>query len=95
MEWGSYITMENNSPKVVKWVCGPHALKRIQDRKISSEELAEVIDTPDHTIPQGPKWIFAKRIQHRNDNLIAAVLLEKKEHDLWVVLTVMINFEKK
>jgi hypothetical protein len=82
-------------PSISKWVCTPHALQRITERKISSIELDDVIKHPDLSIPQGPKWILAKSIKHRNDNKIAAVLIEKRGHELWVVLTVMVNFEKK
>ena len=76
----------------MNWVLSPHALKRVQERRISADELAEVIQSPDITVPQGPKWIFAKAISGRSDNKIAAVLLEKKEQGLWVVLTVMVQF---
>ena len=87
--------MEKDSPQIKKWVLSPHALERILERKISAQELASVIQMPDSTFPQGPKWILAKTIVGRQDNKIAAVLLERKEHDLWVVLTVMINFTEK
>lgn len=83
------------APKVKKWVYSPHALKRIQERRISAEELAQIIQLPDEEIKQGPKWIFVKTLSGRTDNRIAAVLLEKKEQNLWVVLTVMVRFEKK
>lgn len=87
--------MSNSAPKVKKWVCTPHALQRIQERMIGVEELRGIIESPDIAIPQGPKWIFAKTIVDRPDNQIAAVLLERKEAGLWVVLTVMVHFEKK
>jgi hypothetical protein len=83
------------APKITQWVLTPHALKRIQERKISAEELAQLIADPDVEISQGPKWIFGKSFPKRNDNLVAAVLLERKEQGLWVVLTVMVHFEEK
>ena len=54
--------MEDKLPKISRWVCTPHALQRILERKISAEELAQVVESPDFRIPQGPKWIFAKTI---------------------------------
>jgi hypothetical protein len=87
--------MEGDTPKVKKWVCSPHALQRILERKITVEELNAVIQSPDTILSQGPKWIYARTIEGRNDNKIAAVLLERKENGLWVVLTVMVNFEKR
>ncbi|MGK5083344.1 DUF4258 domain-containing protein [Bdellovibrionota bacterium FG-1] len=82
-------------PKISRWVLSLHALERIQERKISAADLAEVIESPDLELPQGPKWILGKTFKHRDDNLVAAVLLERKEQELWVVLTVMVHFEKK
>ncbi len=83
------------APKITVWVLSPHALKRIEERKISAAELGQLIETPDVEIPQGPKWIFGKKFTNRSDNLIAAVLLERKEEGLWVVLTVMVHFAEK
>lgn len=82
-------------PKIVRWVLSSHALKRVQDRKISAAELADLIEHPDVGIPQGPKWILAKAFPNRSDNLVAAILLERKEQELWVVLTVMVHFEER
>jgi hypothetical protein len=87
--------VSRSAPRVKKWVCTSHALQRIQERRIKAEELREIIESPDIVIPQGPKWIFAKTVVNRSDNQIAAVLLERKEDGLWVVLTVMVHFEKK
>ena len=87
--------MNNPVPKIKKWFYSPHALKRIMERKITAEELSEVIKSPEFTIPQGPKWIFSKSIQGRTDNQIAAVLMERMDKELWVIITVMIRFEKK
>ena len=82
-------------PVIKNWVLSPHAVKRMEERKISLAELQTVLSQPDLIIPQGPKWIFAKRLLPRRDNLIAAVLLQKKEKDLWLVISVLIRFEKK
>ena len=82
-------------PKISRWVLSPHALKRIQERKLRAEDLADVIERPDLVLTQGPKWILAKTVRGRTDNRIAAVLLERKDQGLWVVITVMVNFVKK
>ena len=54
----------------------------------------KVLNSPDEVIKQGPKLIYVKMIKHRKDNLLAAVVLEKKE-GLWLVITLMVNFQKK
>ena len=81
--------------KVNKWVLTPHAVDKILDRKISMLELEQLILNPDQIIEQGPKFIFVKKFAKRNDNNVAAVILEKKGKDLWVVITVLINFQIK
>ena len=81
--------------KINKWVLTPHAVDKILDRKISMLELEQLILNPDQIIEQGPKFIFIKKFAKRKDNNVAAVILEKKGKDLWVVITVMINFQTK
>ena len=83
------------APKITHWVLSPHALARIEERHVSSAELSEVILNPEVTVQQGHKWIFAKHFSGRTDNNIAAVLLERREHGLWVVVTVMVRFQEK
>lgn len=83
------------SIKIKKWVLTPHAAEKIIERGISVQELDAVVKNPDTIIDQGPKLILTKRFQSRKDNNVAAVLLEKKDKDLWVVITVMVNFQKK
>ncbi|MCM0607231.1 MAG: DUF4258 domain-containing protein [Xanthomonadaceae bacterium] len=75
-----------------KWVLTPHAAQRIQERKIFAEELDELIQSPEESIRQGAKFILTKTFRSRKDNKIAAVVLEKKENNLWLVLTLMVNF---
>ena len=82
-------------PKITKWVLTPHAVSRMEERHISLAEISLLIADPDLTIAQGPKWIFAKALPDRSDNLVAAVLLERQEKSLWVVVTVMVRFEEK
>jgi hypothetical protein len=79
-------------PKINRWVLSFHALQRMEERKISSSEIQEILTRPDFVITQGAKIILAKHFSERKDNLIAAVIAEKKEEGLWVVVTVMIQF---
>lgn len=81
--------------KINKWVLTPHAVDKVLDRKISMQELEQLILNPDKIIEQGPKFILVKKFLKRKDNNMAAVLIEKKGKDLWVIITVMINFQKK
>jgi hypothetical protein len=62
------------------------------ERNITVVEIEETVRHPDWASPQGPKWILAKHFKERDDNLLAAIVLEK-EADLWVVLTLMVQFE--
>ncbi len=59
------------------------------------EELELLILSPGEVIAQGPKFLLVKKLKGRKDNNVAAVIIEKKEQDLWVVITVMVNFQKK
>ncbi len=82
-------------PVVKRWAFSPHATTRMMERGISVDIIQQLIEAPDLVVAQGPKWVFAKAFSARHDNLIAAVLLERKDIDLWIVLTVMINFQAK
>ncbi len=84
-----------NQKNIKRWAVTPHALERMEERRISNSELRAIIEAPDDWIAQGGKWIAAKRFDKRSDNSLAAVLLERKEHDLWLVLTVMVHFQRK
>jgi Domain of unknown function (DUF4258) len=81
--------------KILNWALSPHAVERILERKISLGEIKELLEDPDDVIQQGPKYIFSKTFTHRNDNSVAAVVLEKKEDGLWLIITVMVNFKIK
>jgi hypothetical protein len=91
LKGGGHVT----KPIVKKWVFSPHAATRMMERGVSVDAVQQLIETPDLVVAQGPKWVFAKSFSARHDNLIAAVLLERKDKDLWIVLTVMINFQAK
>ena len=80
-------------PKIDKWVLSPHAALRMTERKVSAAEIEETIQRPDWVLEQGPKWILAKHFSHRKDNLLAAVVIQKEEANLWIVLTLMVHFE--
>jgi hypothetical protein len=82
-------------PQIKRWALSPHSVKRMEERNISLAEISEIIEHPDVLMRQGPKWLLAKYFQHRSDNMIAAVLLEREEKNLWLVITVMIQFEKR
>ena len=70
-----------------------HAVRRMQERKISPDEVELIIRKPDGVIEQSnDKSIFFKKIKRRNDNMIAAVTVLRAK-TLYEVITVMINFE--
>jgi hypothetical protein len=79
---------------VKKWALTPHAAARVIERKMSIDDLEAIINFPEDTVIQGPKLILTKTFKQRSDNKIAAVILEKKGESLWLVLTVMVNFQK-
>jgi len=80
--------------KVKSYYLSTHAAERLIERKISLADLDKLILNPDGIISQGDKYILFKKFEKRNDNNLAAVILEKKE-DLWLVITLMINFQVK
>ncbi len=63
------------------------------ERKITVAQIENTIRNPDWAQQQGPKWILAKHFKDRRDNLLAAVVLEKEDKNLWIVLTIMVQFE--
>ena len=66
----------------------------MQERKLSVEEVMEVIQKPDGKIVQSKdKSILYKALKARPDNLIAAVVVERMPGNLWEVVTVLVNFE--
>lgn len=81
-------------PTIKKWALTPHAVERMAEREVSIEEIEEILKNPDEVVKQGPKFIFAKNIKGRSDNMIATVIVEKKEHGLWLIITIMMNFQK-
>jgi hypothetical protein len=70
-----------------------HAVNRMLQRKISTDEVELILNEPDGVIAQSlDKFIFYKKLKGRKDNLIAAVTLIKSK-ETFEVLTVMIDFE--
>ena len=70
-----------------------HAVNRMLQRKISTDEVELILKEPDGVIAQSlDKYIFYKKLKGRKDNLIAAVTLIKSK-ETFEVLTVMIDFE--
>ncbi len=94
-KWLKIIVAKHTPERMIKWVLSAHAVLRMEERNLSIEEVKRVVEHPDYKLPQGDKWIFAKKIGARRDNDIAAVVLEKKERALWVVITLMVRFEKR
>lgn len=87
--------MSKTNPPIIKnWVLTPHAAERINERNLSLNEIESVLKQPDLIKEQGPKFIFSKSLKNRKDNMIACVVLEKKNNNLWIVITVMHNFEE-
>jgi hypothetical protein len=80
---------------IKKWALTPHAVERLEERKISLKELKSILKSPDEILPQGPKFILIKTFQHRDDNCVAVVVIEKEGKNLWLVITVLINFQKR
>ena len=76
----------------VQYVLTPHASERMGIRRISNRELEELLYNPDEVMPQGPKLILSKTFLARTDNDLAAVILPREE--VWIVITVMVNFQK-
>ena len=71
----------------------PHAVDRMLQRNISTQEVELILTDPDGTIQQSrDKFIFYKKLKGRKDNSIAAVTLLKTK-DEFDVITVMIDFE--
>ncbi len=81
--------------KIKKWALTLHAVLRIEERKITLKELESILKDPDDIIPQGPKFILIKTFIHRNDNFIGVVVIEKEGNGLWLVITVLVNFQKR
>lgn len=49
---------------IKKWALSPHAVERIEERKITLKELESLLKNPDEIIPQGPKFILIKTFVH-------------------------------
>ena len=80
---------------IKKWALTAHAVERMEERKVSMDEVRAIITSPEHVIEQGSKYILSKTLDGRSDNMVSIVVLEKKEHDLWMIITVMIKVQKK
>jgi hypothetical protein len=72
----------------------PHAVERMQDRRLSVIEVESVVTAPDGRIRQTKdKSILYKELKQRKDNLIAAVIVEALPGGIIEVVTVLVNFE--
>ncbi len=62
-------------------------------RVVSPQEVELLLGNPDGIIAQSKdKFIYYKKIRGRKDNVLAAVVVHKR-NDLYEVITVMVNFE--
>ena len=69
-----------------------HAVERMLQRRISPQEVEDILTKPDGVIRQSrDKFIAYKKIRGRRDNMLAAVAVE--DGRMWEVITVMVNFE--
>lgn len=69
-----------------------HAVERMFQRKVSAQEVEDLLAKPDGVIRQSRDKVIAyKRIGCRTDNAVAVVAAEGK--GAWEVITVMVNFE--
>lgn len=71
-----------------------HAVERMQQLNIRTNEVELILNKPDSIIKQSmDKSIYCKEIKQRKDNNIAVVSVEYP--DRFEIITVMINFEVK
>ena len=69
-----------------------HAVERMLHRRISPQEVEDILTEPDDVIRQSrDKFIAYEKIRGRRDDLLAAVAVE--DGRVWEVITVMVNFE--
>ena len=72
----------------------PHAVDRMLQRNISTDEVEIVLNSPDGTIKQSSdKVIFFKKMVGRTDNRLAVVAVQQQNR--YEVIAVMVNFEVK
>lgn len=69
-----------------------HAVERMIKRRVTTQEIEDLLTDPDGVIRQSRDKIIAyKRIPGRRDNLIAVVAVEVEQS--YEVVTVLVNFE--
>ena len=74
----------------------PHAVNRMQERKITVAEVELIVNSPDGRIAQSKdKSVLYKKFTKRTDNLVAAVIVEVLPEQIVEVITVLVNFEVK
>ena len=62
-------------------------------RVVSPQEVDHLLDDPEESIAQSKdKFIYYKMVRGRKDNVLAAVVVQKR-NNLYEVITVMVNFE--
>ena len=69
-----------------------HAVERMFQRRISTQEVESLLANPDGVVRQSRDKVIAhKNLKGRRDNSVAVVALEGK--GAWEAITVMVNFE--
>ena len=65
----------------------------MMQRVVSPQEVELLLGDPDGIIAQSKdKFIYYKMVRGRKDNVLAAVVVQKR-NNLYEVITVMVNFE--
>lgn len=77
---------------IEQWVLSHHAKTRQIERKISDKEVERLLMSFDVCLRQGAKYILVKHFEGRDDNSMA-VVIASGEKNIWVILTVMVNFQ--
>jgi hypothetical protein len=55
--------MPSKTPKIEFWVLSPHAMARMNERRVTLVELSEIIESPDFRIPQGSNGFLEKKLR--------------------------------
>jgi len=77
---------------IEQWVLSHHAKTRQAERKITDAEIDRLLRSFDVCLRQGAKYILVKHFDGRDDNNMA-VVIASGDKSLWVILTVMVNFQ--
>ena len=77
----------------MKIVFRPHAVDRMKERNLTSDDIEKVLSEPDGMIKQSrDKRIYYKILPRRKDDSVAVVAVGGREIG-FEVITVLVNFE--